>query len=981
MNVNYLLTASLCGGVVAISSAAQAQQAGSVRKNFDDGWKFARFGQMPDGSNLAEPGVSAITAMASSQEAGNPAANAFDGDSSSRWCASGGSFPQSVAVDLQQQSKIASATIKWEQPAERSWVLQTSLDNKDWSDAASAENQPAEAVSTVKFSEREARYVRLLVKGQKGGWASVYELSLFNADGKPVKAKQDETALASIPSSANFDDSKWRSLNLPHDWGIEGPFRMDIENETGKLPWFGIGWYRKTVEFGKAMQDKKVYLDFDGVMSQPSVYVNGELAGEWKYGYNSFRVDITPFIKIGAKNTIAVRVNNLEKSSRWYPGGGIYRHVWLETAPKTHFSHFGLYVTTPKITPEQAQVQVAVELDNFSDQAQKMQVLGEIIDANGKVVASGKSAALELGKDARQQQCDLQLGLKNPHLWQLDKPYLYKLRTSLLDDKGKVVDSKTVNFGVRDIEWNAKEGFKLNGKRVPLQGVCNHHDLGPLGAAANTRGFERQIEIMKQMGVNSIRTSHNPPAPEFLDLCDKHGILVIDELFDCWEVAKKPNGYNRFFKDWYKRDVANFIKRDRNHPSIIAWSTGNEIPEMSMPDRHGVSRALTDEIKLYDKTRPVTAGSNQPSGVSNGFAKTIDVYGANYHLGDYARMDKELADMPIYASETSSCVSSRGEYFFPVDWNKSKGFFNFQVSSYDLYAPGWANRPDLQFEKLDEFPRVAGEYVWTGFDYLGEPTPYNLDTTNALNFRNPEERAKAMEEMKRLGNRAPSRSSYFGIVDLCGFPKDRYYIYQARWRPELPMAHILPHWNWPDRVGQVTPVHVYSSGDEAELFLNGKSLGKKQREGKQYRFHWDDVKYEPGKLEVVVTKGGKPWAKAAMETTDKAERIDASVDRPVIKADGDDLAYVTLKIVDAKGRMVPQSKQNLEFTLSGPGEIVAVCNGDATDHSSFQKPSVRAYNGMAQVIVRSLDGKPGKMVLKASSPDGLKAAQVDINSK
>ena len=758
-----------------------------------------------------------------------------------------------------------------------------------------------------------------------------------------------------------------------------------VENKTGKLPWDGIGWYRKTLEVPADAKGNQFYLDFDGIMSRPKIYVNGDLAGEWKYGYGSFRVDITPFLKFGQKNTIAVRVDNPPNSSRWYPGGGIHRHVWLTESNPVHIEHWGVFVKTPEITKSSAKVEVDTTVKNTTDKAVTPSVTEEILDGD-KVVATTttRGEAIPAGEKGKVTST---LTLKNPTLWTLEAPHLYKMKTTVkLGDK--VIDQKLTNFGVRTIEWKPT-GFYLNGERVQLKGVCQHHDLGPLGGAAHTRGYERQIEILKEFGVNSIRTSHNPPAPEVLDLCDKMGILVIDELFDMWHSAKKGQDYHNYFDEWHERDLVNFCHRDRNHPSVIAWSTGNEVPEQGNKNLHSVSQNLTDLFHREDPTRKVTAGCNDAGAARNGFADTMDVYGYNYKPWAYKAFSKDRPDQPFYASETSSCVSTRGEYFFPVDWNKSKGFFLYQVSSYDLYAPGWAYRPDVEFAAQDDNPNSAGEYVWTGFDYLGEPTPYNLDATNALNVPEGPEREKLMAELKKLGNRAPSRSSYFGIVDLCGFKKDRFYIYQAHWRPDVKMAHILPHWNWPERKGQVTPVHVYTSGDEAELFLNGKSQGVRKKgtgEKDRYRLVWEDVKYTPGTLKVVVKKDGKPWATDTVTTTGKPAALTLKPDRSEIKGDGYDLSYVTVAVRDAQGRMVPRSKNQLTFKVSGPADIAGICNGDPTDFTTMANPEnknimkIKAFNGLAQVILRSRKGESGKVTLQVIS-NGLKPAQTTVTVK
>ncbi|MCP5538476.1 MAG: discoidin domain-containing protein [Akkermansiaceae bacterium] len=923
------------------------------RTSFDGDWKFARFGKMADGTVLPEPGAKPSLISASSTQLGNPAANAIDGDPDTRWCASDESASQWLRLDLGREVKLSGVGVIWEKATKNTFAIAVSRDGAAWKPVVRKQRQGSET-QRLKFPTT-ARYIKLQMDGSGGAWASVRELIALDSNDKPVKPQSpaDSDAPAS-PDQVAFDDSRWRSLDLPHDWAIEGPFSMEIENETGKLPWEGIGWYRKTFDVPAAAAGRNIYIDFDGAMSHARVYINGTFAGEWAYGYNSFRIDATPHLKFGGKNTIAVRLENKPVSTRWYPGAGIYRHVWIVDAPKTHIAHWGTYVTTPEITGEKGTVTVETTLENRAGHTLRY----EILDGE-KVVASKELAAEDVSKAT--------LTVEDPKRWDIKTPHRYVLRTSVMEE-GKVIDQDLTRFGIRTIEWHPQNGFLLNGKRVTLKGVCNHHDLGPLGAAVNTRGMQRQIELLQEMGCNSIRTAHNPPAPEFLDLCDKMGVLVIDELFDIWKLQKygKVNGYNIDWDKWHEKDVRNFILRDRNHPSIIAWSTGNEIPELGSPDHHWVSSTLTRLIKRYDKTRPVTAGSNAPGAATNGFAKTVDAYGVNYHLHSYEQVDRVLSNMAVYASETSSTVSTRGEYFFPVSWDKGKGFYRFQVSSYDLYAPGWANRPDLQFEMLDKYPRFAGEYVWTGFDYIGEPTPYNQDQSNALNFQNPEERKKYMEQLKKLGNRAPSRSSYFGILDLCGFKKDRFYLYQARWRPELPMAHILPHWNWPERRGKVTPVHVYTSGDEAELFLNGRSLGKRQK-GKphHYRLTWDDVKYASGKLEVVVSKNGKPWAKATKETTGAAKKLELTADRAEIAADGRDLSYLTIRVLDARGREVPRTRLPVHVRVSGPIEIAAIGNGDPTDHTTMKpadptRAEITAFNGLAQIIVRSKKGEQGK---------------------
>jgi beta-galactosidase len=482
------------------------------------------------------------------------------------------------------------------------------------------------------------------------------------------------------------------------------------------------------------------------------------------------------------------------------------------------------------------------------------------------------------------------------------------------------------------------------------------------------------------MGANAIRTSHNPPAPELLDLTDRMGLLVMDELVDVWKTAKVKNDYSHLYDEWYEKDLRALIRRDRNHPSVILWSTGNEVREQKLPEGAAMSARHTAIAHDEDPTRPVTGGHNNPAAGTNGYQKSFDVFGYNYHIEAYARHRAANPTLPALASETSSAVSSRGEYFFPVSDDPASGRANFQVSSYDLYSPRWGISPDAQFRALEQAPFMAGEFVWTGFDYLGEPTPYNRDATNLLNFSEPAEQRRMQAELKELGAiRVPSRSSYFGIVDLAGFKKDRFYLYQAHWRPDLPMAHLLPHWTWPERVGQVTPVHVYTSGDEAELFLNGRSLGRKKKEALTYRLRWDDVQYQPGELKVIAYKAGRRWATDTRKTAGPAAALQLQVDRARLAADGLDLSFVTVRVLDRDGQLVPRAKDRVRFSLSGPGEIVATDNGDATSHVSFQAKEREAYNGLVLAIVRARPGAPGRLTLKAEA-DGLAPAQVVIET-
>ncbi len=783
------------------------------------------------------------------------------------------------------------------------------------------------------------------------------------------------------PQAAGFDDAGWRKLDVPHDWGIEGPFRMELAGETGKLPWKGIGWYRKRFVLPATDKGRQVFVDFDGAMANAKVWCNGQYAGTWPYGYSSFRIDLTPFLKFGGENVLAVRLDTENWDSRWYPGAGIYRHVWLVKTDPVHVGHWGTYVTTPEVTDDAAKVRLVVTVDNRSAAPVEATVTTEIFEpgpdgAPGtKLVAKGESPAGKIAPGGSMQFAQ-EATVAKPKRWDLTTPQRYLARTTVRSG-GKIVDSYDTPFGIRTLEFTARDGFLLNGKRVPIQGTCNHHDLGALGAAFNERALERQFEILKEMGCNALRTSHNPPAPELLDLADRMGFLVWDEAFDCWKKGKKPNDYGLLFDEWHVKDLQALVRRDRNHPSVIIWSIGNEVKEQKDV---ALTKHLADVMRTEDPTRPVSNGYNGPDGArESGAVLGIDIMGVNYFFSKQDEWDNDprYKNMPTIGSETSSCVSSRGEYFF------DKHRDNWQVSSYDRDKPGWGCDPDTQFQRHVRWPHLLGEFVWTGFDYLGEPTPFNSrDATQLLNFRNdPVKLAKLKKEMEEQAkNPSPSRSSYFGIIDLAGFPKDRYYNYQAQWRPDLPMAHIFPHWNWPDRVGQPTPVHLYTSGDEAELFLNGKSLGRKaKRPGQDFRLVWDDVKYEPGTLKAVAYRNGKEWATDNVQTTGPAAALSLAADRPSICADGRDLAFVTVRVADAGGLTVPRADNAIEFSISGPGEIVAVDNGDATSFEPFQASRRKAFNGLALVIVRALPGKTGRIELNAQSA-GLQPATVALTA-
>jgi beta-galactosidase len=712
--------------------------------------------------------------------------------------------------------------------------------------------------------------------------------------------------------------------------------------------------------------------------------VNGKFVGGWPYGYASWRVDLTPHLKTGNSNLVAIRLDNPPDSSRWYPGGGIYRNVWLVKTSPIHISQYGVHVTTPSVSRTAATAALRVKVENHTDQTADLQVTTKFYPLSAKGEKSSRAIALTAHSAVQvaaggSGTTTLTAEIVRPQLWSTKAPNRYVAVTEV-EHRNKLVDACETPFGIRTIQFTAKHGFLLNGERVAINGVCNHHDLGALGAALNVRALERQIELLQEMGCNAIRTSHNPPAPELLDLCDRMGMVVMDEAFDCWVQGKKKNDYHLLFPDWHEKDVRAFVCRDRNHPSVVLWSIGNEIAEQGSPEGHKIAAQLAQIVRAEDPTRPVTAGCNNANAGYNGFQKTVDVFGYNYKPGEYGKFRTANPDQPILGSETSSCVSSRGEYFFPVVPDKLQGRANFQVSSYDLYAPPWAFPPDREFRGLDEFPFVGGEFVWTGFDYLGEPTPYNADSTSLLNFTDPAERKQFAAQLKELGKiSVPSRSSYFGIIDLAGFKKDRFYLYQSRWIPTKRMAHILPHWTWPERVGKLTPVHVYTAADEAELFLNNTSLGKKKRGPLDYRLRWDNVIYQPGILRVVAYKNGNKWTESSVRTAGPAAVVQVDADRSTIAADGQDLSFVTVTITDQTGQLVPRSHNQVIFELEGPGEIVAVDNGDPTSFEPFKASERRAFNGQCLAIIRSV-GEPGAITLKATSP-GLAPATVKIRTR
>ena len=733
-------------------------------------------------------------------------------------------------------------------------------------------------------------------------------------------------------------DGESRVLDLPHDWGVEGEFTQEYPGETGKLPWWGRASYRKTLTLNADDVQKIIRLEVDGAMSGAELWVNGEKVAGHPYGYASWAAEISPYIHEGS-NEIEITLDNPENSSRWYPGGGIYRNVWLVKSAPVSVAHWGTYITCELLGGDAlVTVQTTLRVSTPGSVTVHTQIPGAF-SAPVTVQAYDGITVSEY------------FIMRDAELWRPEAPFMY-VATTTVKSAGGVEDQYKTPFGIRSAQW-LPDGFYLNGEKTFLKGVCLHHDAGALGAVWNHDAWERRLMKLKEMGCNAIRCTHNPPAPELLDMCDSMGFLVIDEFTDTWTWPKKENGYARLFNDWAEDDLVAMIHRDRNHPCIIAWSIGNECGEQGDASRWWVPQMLTDICHREDPTRPSTAGNDNPWAASQDYAGTIDVYGFNYKPHLYAQFRDTHPRQPFYGSETSSCISTRGYYRFPVSDVKSEGWENgapFQVSSYDLYAPAWASCPDYEWAYEDQVPECAGEFVWTGYDYLGEPTPYNLDLSILTNFHTEEEKAAAIAQFESWGQKVsmeplPSRSSYFGIMDLAGLPKDRFWLYQSRWCPDVPVAHIVPHWTWPDRKGQVTPVHVYTNGDEAELFLNGKSLGRKAREG--YRVRWDDVVYAPGTLKVICYKNGSMWAASEVRTAGKARKIALSTDYW-----GSDLVYVTARIVDSNGTLVPDASNLIKFTVKGQAEIIATDAGDPTSHRSFRLQEIPAFNGMATVVIR-----------------------------
>jgi beta-galactosidase len=761
--------------------------------------------------------------------------------------------------------------------------------------------------------------------------------------GNPDKAAQN-----------NFDDSKWQDVIIPHDWAIYGPADPNGDGNTGKLPWKGDGWYRKVLDIKPEFAGKSMVLLFDGIMSSPQVYVNGQLAGKWDYGYNSFYVDITSFIHAKGKNQLAIYVDNRNHDSRWYPGAGIYRKVQLIVTDPVHVGVWGTHITTPVIKPNYAEVRIMNRLNNNSpSNEEKLTVENLILNPKGTVVAQKRTETRVLAGTSK--EVETTLGLTAPQRWDLTNPVLYQVKTNIYIGS-KLIDSSINPFGIRTIRITANEGLYLNDKRIQLQGVNLHHDQGLLGAAFNVRAMERQIEIMKSMGCNAIRTSHNMAAPELYELCDQMGLLVYDEAFDKYD-GKADIFENTDFEEFAHRNIRNFVERDRNHPSVFLWSVGNEMADVQYNQNNGFHRLQTmiNYVRKYDPTRPVTMACDNTNSAAWRHFDYYDIHSWNYGRR-YSLARQMEPNKSVIVSESGSTVSTRGFYELPLPVKRSVFTNSLQVSSYDLNVPDWADLPDEDFMWQQDEPYIAGEFVWTGFDYLGEPTPYG----------------DGWPKSHGLTDKVGSRSSYFGIVDLCGIPKDRYYLYKSYWKPEETTLHILPHWNWEGAQADKVPVFVYTNGDCAELFLNGKSLGKKFKNAnsanstERFRLMWNDVSYQPGELRAVAYREGEIIGEETLRTAGDPSRIRLTPDRSNLQADGQDLSYILIEALDKDGNVCPLANNTIDISISGSGHLAGIGNGNPQALESFQSSSVQLFYGKAMLIVGA-DFKPGEVSVKASA--------------
>ena len=789
----------------------------------------------------------------------------------------------------------------------------------------------------------------------------------------------------------SFDDSQWQSVTVPHDWAIYGPFSihndkqnvaisqdgqkeaMEHAGRTGGLPFVGVGWYRTTLDIPQFTSGKKAFILFDGAMSHAQVYINGKKVGYWPYGYNSFWFDITPYIQAGQSNTLAVRLENMPESSRWYPGAGLYRNVHVIVTEDAYIPIWGTYITTPQVNDKFARVRVETKV-NLPEQADPSQYRIKTIlckpDGSRLQEKIQPLTDIVYNKDVLVQE----FIVEDPELWSPEHPTLYTAISNVYKGEDQLKDEYTTRFGIRSIEIIPDKGFFLNGQRTVFKGVCNHHDLGPLGAAVNDAAIRRQIRMLKDMGCNAIRTSHNMPAPELVRACDEMGMMLMAESFDEWDKAKCANGYHTLFDEWAEKDLTNLIHHYRNNPSVVMWCIGNEVPTQWDEGGCKVARFLQDICHREDPTRPVTQGMDAPDAVvNNNFAAIMDVPGFNYRPFRYQTNYAKLPQQVILGSETASTVSSRGVYKFPVERKAMAVYDDHQSSSYDVEHCGWSNLPEDDFIQHEDLPYCMGEFVWTGFDYLGEPTPYYTNW--------------------------PSHSSLFGIIDLAGIPKDRYYLYRSHWNKEEKTLHILPHWNWEGREGEVTPVFVYTNYPSAELFINGKSQGKRTKDlsieidssyteaaqksferQKRYRLMWMDTKYEPGTVKVVAyDENGKAVDEAEIHTAGKPHHIVLTADRDQLQADGKDLSFINVKIVDKDGNFCPNETRQIKFKVKGAGTFRAAANGNSASLESFQEPQMKLFSGQLTAIVQSAE-EAGTITFEASAP-GVKSAKLILKAE
>ncbi len=824
------------------------------------------------------------------------------------------------------------------------------------------------------------------------------------------KFSRGEGLDATAPSQVGFNDSKWKKVKVPHDWAISGPFDKDIDKQTvaieqngekqatektgrsGALPWIGEGWYRTSFKVDKESQ--RVVLNFDGAMAEPEVYVNGEKVGEWKYGYTPFNIDITGVVNgDDTPNTLAVHLKNVEESSRWYPGAGLYRPVTLIQTGTCHILDWGINVETQEWRGAEnaATIRLSADIANESGCIVRFSTQGKTIDVTPVVpttarwfTSNGQIKEMNLVYvDMRARaHAATEISLEDVECWSPEHPQLYDLTVSIIADggKGEVLDTKTVKYGIRTVEVSEENGgFMLNGEIRKFKGVCLHHDLGMLGTAVNKAALIRQVKLLKSMGCDAIRTSHNTPSQMQMEVYDSLGMMVMAESFDMWEWPKCKNGYSRFYKNWWSRDLQNLVMANRLHPSIVMWSIGNEISEQGAKEGNRMAREMQNFVHFLDPTRPVTSGMDRiDDAISSGFAQVLDIPGINYRTHRYEAAHEKLRHGFVLGSETASTISSRGVYKFPVKRFDGKAYDDGQCSSYDMEACWWSNVPEEDWLLQEDKDWVIGEFVWTGFDYLGEPTPYD--------------------------EYWPSRSSYFGIFDLAGLPKDRYYLYRSHWNPDEKTIHLVPHWTFPGREGEVTPVYCYTNYPTAELFVNGKSQGRiskntevKKGAGKdgrisdvndpaidRYRLRWNNVKYEPGELKVVVyDENGKEVGTQTVKTAGAAAQIQLTGDlgaavKP-LKADGEDMTFITVNILDQDGILVPDADNSIQVGVTGAADFKGICNGDATSTEVFSKPTMKTFHGQLVIGIQS-NGKQGDATIKVTGK-GLKPATLTVNSK